>query len=327
MKKIYEFLKTNIIVLKWTCEYFICLSLILWFLFKFNVLSLRHWWIFFHATLHGFCGFVFGVLMYSAIPLYIATTLIIYRKKTPIFTISMPEKMKNILNKMKDFFYVQPESVISSENTPVSEPETEQAPEYPSDMPRELYVPYMRAKQNLPLTSAISTFNKQPEKIPDTQKPEEQNESFPIPSDFDISDSLPDANATNSDFSDGEFPVFKDINFDIPITQPTDEISNDVTKYCDAHNIEYETYHDFVATEKYVIYEHNDDDFWIMDDDSWFASKKHRESPIPELLELAQQNDLTPVLYLKSQNIMDLPGTTERFESMGIRIITNLDEL
>ena len=64
-----------------------------------------------------------------------------------------------------------------------------------------------------------------------------------------------------------------------------------------------------------------------MDDDTWFASKKQIKSPIPDLLDLAKQNDLTPVLYLESQNIMDLDGTTEKFESAGIRVIKKLEEL
>ena len=46
-----------------------------------------------------------------------------------------------------------------------------------------------------------------------------------------------------------------------------------------------------------------------------------------EMIDLARQNNLIPVLYLESQNIMDLPGTTERFESMGVRVIRGLDEL
>ena len=64
-----------------------------------------------------------------------------------------------------------------------------------------------------------------------------------------------------------------------------------------------------------------------MDDETWFASKKQRPSPIPEMINLAQQNDLIPVLYLESQNIMDLPGTIEKLESNGVRVIKSLDEL
>ena len=92
-------------------------------------------------------------------------------------------------------------------------------------------------------------------------------------------------------------------------------------------NIDFETYHDFVATEKFVIYEHNDEDFWIMDDDSWFATGKQKDSPIPELIDLAKQNDLTPVLYLHSKNIMNIDNVIKNFTDDGIRVIKNLDEL
>jgi len=326
MKKVLDFLKSNFSIIKWTVEYFAFLSLILWLLFNFNVFSSRHWWIFSHATLHGFGGLVFGTLMYSAIPIYIATVLIMYRKKEPIFTIPIPEKIKNVFGKIKTWFAKPAPEPAPAEQQ--NEPEQNTAPEYPSDMPREMYIPYIRAKQHIPLTTTPSTFNKTPATpVPEPVIQKDENESFPIPSDFDISDSLPDVNSNPFGFGDG-VPVFKDIDFDTPtITEPKTELSNATTEYCKNNNIEFETYHEFVATEKYLIYEHNDGDFWVMDDETWFASKKQRPSPIPEMINLAQQNDLIPVLYLESQNIMDLPGTIEKLESNGVRVIKSLDEL
>ncbi|MBO7645273.1 MAG: hypothetical protein J6S57_03150 [Alphaproteobacteria bacterium] len=324
MKKVLEFLKTNFIVLNWTVQYFVCLGLILWLLFNFNVLSYRHWWIFHHATLHGFSGLVFGLLMYSAIPIYIATLLIIYKKKEPIFTMPIPQKIKSVMTGLKNIF-VNSKTVASTTDTkPVeSEQNTESDFEYPTDMPREMYVPYARAKQHAQFS--MSPKRTIPEETQDTK--EQSNESIPIPSDFDISDSLPDTQPASPEFSNSEFPVFKDIDFDTPVAEPAPKLSNNTTKYFEQHNTEYETYHDFVATEKYVIYEHNDDDFWVMDDDNWFAAKKQRESPISELLSLAHQNDLTPVLYLASQNIMDIDNTIKKFESKGVRVIKSLEEL
>ncbi len=326
MKKVIEFFKSKIIIIKWTIEYFAILSLLLWFLFHFNVFSAHHWWKFSHATLHGFGGLVFGLMMYSAIPIYIATTLIIYRKQEPIIIITVPAKIKNFLEKIKSIFVKPaPEPAKESTSDPTPTPDSETTPEYPSDMPPELYIPYIRAKQNIPLTGAISVFNKQKDEqtTAEPQQNETQTESFPIPSDFDISDSLPTTETRND-----EFPIFRDLDFDTPIEQPkTEKLSNNTTKYFDENHTEYETYHEFIATEKYVIYEHNDDDFWIMDDDNWFATNKQHESPIPELLDLARQNDLIPVLYLESQNIMDLTGTIEKFESNGIRVIKSLNEL
>ena len=303
MKRLLDFFKSNMILVYWTLGYFIFLWAVLRFLFKFDMFSAHYWWRFFHATLHGFGGFVFGILMYSAIPIYIATALIIYRKKTAIITIPVPEKIKSIFSKIKDIFAkpapkIEDKNNIKDTDTTSNEPEPT-APEYPPDMPPELYVPYIRTKQNMSLTGAVSVFNKQTDVMPDSETPTNENESFPIPNDFDISDTLPNSD-TKSDapFSDGGFPVFKDIDFDTPIKEP-EKLSNTVTKYFTDNGTEYETYHDFIATEKYVIYDHNDDDFWIMDDDSWFASKRQRESPIPELLSLAKQNNLTPVLYLE----------------------------
>ena len=333
MKKLVDFFKSNILVVKWTLGYFIFFWILLKFLFNFNMLSVNQWWKFFHATLHGFGGFVFGVIIYSMIPIYLATTLITYRKQTMVISFPFVEKAKDFFEKIKKLFLRPAPTAVIEQQTPEPEKtEPDKTPEYPTDMPRELYIPYLRAKQNQPLIGAVSTFNQETKHPKKQETNDNQNESFPIPSDFDISDEPFDTNTSNEPFSSGDFPVFKDINFDAPIEKNTSEdkpgkLINSTTKYFDAHNIEYETYHDFVATEKYVIYDHNDGDFWILDDDTWFASKKSIESPISELLDLAKQNDLIPVLVLESQNIMDLPGTCERFESQGIRVVKKLEEL
>lgn len=316
MKKIIDFIKSNIIVAKWTVWYFFVLWLILRFVFRFDMFSAHYWWKFFHATLHGFGGFVFGLLIYTAIPIYIATTAVIYRKKELIITIPFIDKVFAFISKLF------PQKQPTQPQTP--EPEVEQkvpetpAPEYPDDLPPELRIPYIRAKNNLSLTGAISAYNKQ--KIaPVTQDIYEQNESntsVPIPTDFDLSDS--------DVFGESQIPTFTDINFD---ETEIKNLENDTTKYLTSKNIEYETYKQFVATEKYVIYEHNDKDFWIMDENIWFASGKQIDSPIDELRDLAQQNGLIPVLYLASQNIMDIEKVIEQFESIGIRVITSLTEL
>ena len=43
--------------------------------------------------------------------------------------------------------------------------------------------------------------------------------------------------------------------------------------------------------------------------------------------DIAKQNELTPVIYLQSTNIMDLDGTIANLESDGIRVVKKLDEL
>lgn len=338
MKKLIDFLKSNILIVKWTLGYFIFLWVLLKFLFNFNMLSSHQWWKFSHATLHGFGGLVFGVIIYSMIPIYLATTLIIYRKKTPIIAFPFIDKIKAIFEKIKKWF-VRPApapapapATTEQQPTESEKPASQKTPEYPTDMPCELYIPYLRAKQNIPMMGPVSTFNQDKPTLQKPEQNENENKSFPIPSDFDIADDDFETNTSNELFSGNDFPVFKDIDFDTPIKKNIPEnkpenLINSATKYFDAHNVEYETYHDFVATEKYIIYDHNDSDFWILDDETWFASGKSIESPIPELLNLAKQNDLVPVLFLESQNIMDLPGTTERFESVGIRVIKKLEEL
>ena len=147
-----------------------------------------------------------------------------------------------------------------------------------------------------------------------------RNCAFPIPTDFDISEEL------NSETTDASIPTFTDINFDDEPEKP-ETLENNSTKYFQSKNIEFETYKQFVATSKYVIYEHNDNDFWIMDDNVWFAAGQQIESPINELIDLGKQNGLIPVLYLNSQNIMDIEDTINKFETAGIRVIKSLDEL
>ena len=318
MKKILEFLKNNTIIVKWTIWYFFIIWLITKYIFKFDMFSAQYWWKFFHATLHGFGGLVFGFLIYAMIPLYIATTIITWHKKELIIPVPFENTISNILSKL--FWKKTVEPQPEAEPAPEEQKQDEiPQPEYPSDLPPELRVPFMRAKNNLPLTGAISVYNQQTIKKEPEAKANSAQSDIPIPMDFDISDSI------NEDINDS-VPTFTDIDFDTPIATEQ-ELENNTTKYLTEKNIEYETYHDFVATEKFVIYEHNDEDFWIMDGDSWFATGKQKDSPIPELIELAKQNDLRPVLYLHSKNIMNIDSVIENFESLGITVIKDLDEL
>lgn len=318
MKKIIDFCKANFLVAEWTLIYFFVLWAVLSYLFGFDMFSRLHWWKFFHAHLRGFVGMTFGLLVYSAIPLYLATVAIIYRTKKPLFTIPIISKIQE---KVKNFF-----TSTQSESEPESEPEpeTDEKSIYPENLPSEMRVPYTRMKQKLSLLGATSTFN-QPktdsEKSANTVSTESSEpESFPIPTDFDIGDTLPDTSV----------PTFTEINFDEPSTQsenPNSNNENSVTKYFDEHNTEYENYKDFIVTAKYIIYIHSDPDFWILDNDTWFAAGKQHDSPVSELLELAKENNLTPVIYFESTNIMDFEGTIEQLTTSGIKPITNLSEL
>ena len=309
MKKVKDFIKSNVNIVKWTMWYFFVLWLILRFVFHFDMFSSYHWWKFFHATLHGFGGLVFGLLIYTAVPIYIATTLIIYRTKELVITIPYLDKVIEFIRGKK----------ATPEPEPTIETEPEKVPEYPDDLPHELRVPYMRAKNRLSFMGNVSVYNKQAKSEPEQKPTEDIATAMPIPSDFDISESL-----DTNEFSG--MPNFTDISFDEPETKE-ENLENNTTKYFTEKNIEFETYKQFVATEKYIIYEHNDDDFWIMDNDTWFASGKQIDSPVNDLIQLGKQNGLIPVLYLQSQNIMDIETTINKLEDIGIRVIKSLDEL
>ncbi len=308
MKKILNFCKTNFIIAKWTVWYFLTVWLILKYVFGFDMFSRLYWWKFFHAHLRGFVGFVFGALVYAMIPIYIASVMVIYRTKESIIKIPLVD---TIYTKIKNIFISTKAEPVIEETTP--EPEQPKF-EYPDNLPTEMRIPFKRIKER----TSMSTIQYK------TQEPEQQNtnetstqpESFPIPTDFDIND-----NQSNENF----VPTFTDVNFD---TAPTvAEQENTMTKYLKNNNIEYETYNDFIITQKHLIYVHNDSDFWIIDDDNWFASGKQIDSPVPIMLDMAKNEHITPVIYFETTNIMDLDGTKEKLNDQGIIVITRPDEL
>lgn len=314
MKKIIEFLKANILVIKWTIAYIFVLWAILWYLFHFNIFSSTYWWKFSHAHFHNFIGFVFCLIIYSAIPIYIAVTAIIYRTKKPVFTIPFYDKIAERIKKAFEKPAPEPENESEPEE-PVAEPISE----YPEDLPNELHVPFKRVKEKLVFLGAQSVYDKAASDSA-TIDAQSEPEAFPIPTDFDIGDSLPDTSV----------PTFTEINFDTPAQpapEPEQKIENAVTKHFDKNNTEYETYEDFIITPTQIIYVHSDPDFWIFDEDNWFAAGKQIDSPIPTMLTLAHDNNLTPILYLESTNIMDLDGTIKELTNKGITVITDPNKL
>lgn len=286
------------------------------YLFNFDMFSKLYWWKFFNTNFHSFIGMVFCLFVYTAIPIYIATIMVMYRTKKPIMTVPI---LSNIFAKLRSMC-----AKIEPAATPEPEPEIDPEPEYPADLPCELRVPFTRMKQKLSFLGMTSSFN-QPKSDSEKMIPIAQSEqdAFPIPTDFDISDSLPDTSV----------PTFTDINFDEPqsIQQPENqnetESTNSVTQYFDENNIEYETYKNFVITTKNLIYVHNDTDFWIMDNDTWFAAGKQIQSPANDLIEIAKENNLTPIVYFESTNIMDFEGTIKQLNESGIKTATDLSEL
>ena len=315
MKKISEFLKTNFIIAKWTFWYFLVVWLILWYIFRFDMFARVYWWKFFHAHLRGFVGFTFGAFIYAIIPVYLATVSVIYRTKAPIIKIPLIDKLSEYIK--NKFTKPEPEPVAAEEKQDEAISEIQ----YPEHMPNEMRSQFKRLKEHMIMlgTNGQKTMYQSLQKTNEPIIPEPEDESFPIPTDFDIGDTL------NNSASDDNIPTFTEINFDEP-SKPV-QPDNTMIKYLRDNDIEFETYNDFIVTGKYLIYVHSDPDFWIIDEDNWFAAGKQIDSPIPVMQEMTKDEQLKPVIYFESTNIMDFDGTVETLRNQNITVIINPEEL
>lgn len=339
LNKLLDFYKSHKYVILWTVGYFIATWAIMNFMFDFNILSAHRWWQLAHAHIRGFPGFVFGILILAMVPMYIATTIVIAKTKQPLFTIKI---------KIPDFIKRAFQQTPMQENTTNIEPVTTPTPEkeektntpapIPDVVPSELRVAYARARENVgALQKSVfdlgnitqSQTTQATESEPDTSTPGE----IPIPTDFDIDDDL-------NDMMNG-VPQFKEINFDddIDITSDDDidnqllnikDISNSATpveQYLTSQSIPFTVDNDVVLTDKYAIVTHTDDEFWVADKESWFAAGKTRPSPIESVKKSANEHNVQPVLFLASNNIMDIENLIPQWETDGIRVITDLKDL
>lgn len=304
MKKLQDFLKSNKEAVIWTICYFTVVWLVLWILFKFNVFSLRHWSILFSAQLTGFPGFVFGILLLSTIPIYIATTSIIWRTKKPLINIPFLHKKEEKKEEKK---------------TEETKPDIEEKP-LPENIPSELRGAFLRARHTVG-ERPISAFTMQdiattPElnSLPDSKI---EDISLPLPDDFDL-----DANQSES----SDTPVFKEISFGTSNTNQTDEDS-ELVKHLKNRNYPFEILNDIILTNELAIITHDDTAFWIADTENWFATGKQKPSPVLTVLEVARERDLKPVIYLAEENIMDLETLTQEWEKLGIWVITDLNDI
>lgn len=354
-----NFYNSNKYAILWTVGYTIGAWAIMRYLFNFNIFSALRWHQLFHAHLHGFAGFVFGILILAMVPLYIATTAIIARTHAPLFNfkITIPSFIKTFLT---NAFIQTPMVEETPEPTPVPEPqpapepepqptpETSDAPTTPTApvatsldaVPAEMRIAYMRARDNISRAPASAfdlgnvTKAATPVIAPADATPLSTDDTMPIPTDFDISD---------TDTIIGDTPIFKDIDFDddtdddekaneseSPIganIKTTDNTTGPVTTYLAKNSIAFNITDDVVVTDKFAIASHIDSDFWVADNESWFAAGKIRKSPVASVVEIAQQYGVQPVLYMASDNIMDIDELRPQWESAGIRVINNLDEL
>ncbi|MBR4892266.1 MAG: hypothetical protein IKZ34_03760 [Alphaproteobacteria bacterium] len=270
-------------------------------MFGFNIFKGHHWHILSHAHLHGFIGFVFGALLLSILPIYLSTSTIIIRTKKPLITIPLPKlgKKSEEPKKQED----------SKENK-----EDEKAEDF-SHIPLEIRPAFARAK-NHPLDIQI----KSPTSIASNSEATEQETELPIPTDFDISFSPEEI----EDIQEESMPIFKDFNFE---DSTTDTQTNSITEHLDKAGIKYSTVNGLIVTDTQAIAVHNDSDFWVTDNENWFATGKSIPSPINSVKEIAAQFKVTPVLYLAEQNIMDIETLIPQWESEGIKVIQDLSEL
>lgn len=337
MNKVIDFFTSNKYAIIWTACYVLVMWAILYWLFNFNIFIYQNWIRLFHAQLRGFPGFVFGILILAAIPMYIATTIIILRTKKPLFTIPLPKFLEPV-----------PEEKTATADTESSEtPEEKETSEESTPqktIPTELRAAFIRArahigpapKSNFDIANLVPTQAGAPSEILQNENTSQEGE-LPLPSNFDITtdDDTPVFSEVPS-FT----PVFSDIDFDdnsskqeeptSPSTPQHSEISEDlkpVVEYLTGKNKDFIIQGNLILTNQDIIAAHNDSDFWIADEKTWFASGKQKPSPIEELITLSSETALQPILYLGATNILDLETNMKDWKDAGIKVITDLDEL
>lgn len=323
MKKLLEILKKYKKPFIWTLCYIFLMWAVLYYLFNFNIFNDTQWHRLAHAQLRGFPGFVFGILLLVALPLYVATTVITARKNE--YLISLPAVKLPQLKKHTPKPAPEPEK---SSTEPEQKSDT---PEISPDVPREIRGVYIRALRNIESLN----FETAPTPTPETSvTPDATEDPFPLPADFDIS--FADTPGYDTPDESDSVPVFTDISFDnddtaTPQTSAqTPEYTFDnsaVIAHLDRQGQKYVNNNNVITTDKLSIITHSDPDFWVTDSDTWFATGKSCPSPVQIVKSVATQNGTTPVLYLASTNIMDLETLAPQWESDGIMVITDINKL
>lgn len=321
MKKIFEILKAHKYAIIWTLCYTAAMWIILKFLFNFDMFSIAYWRHLMRAELRGFPGFVFGILVLAALPLYIATTTLIVRTKKPLFTVPVPSFIKKIWNRMQPTLIDPPQSDAEKAPEKSDTSDKSDADTLPDELPSELRTAYIRARMNI-TPEQRSAFNQPIISTPDTptpvaSAPAPEISDIPLPSDFELEPVATPDYATD-DLTQFSAPTFTDITFDDANTSEPNPISD----YLDSTGKEFKFLDDIIITDKHAIATHNDNDFWVCDDENWFATGKQIASPIKKLIQIAGERKLSPILYLGTDNIMDIDTLREKWESMGITIIT-----
>lgn len=334
MKKITDFIASRRAVIIWTVFYIAAMWCIFRVMFNFDIFSSHQWVHLCHAELRGFAGFTFGIMILAAAPLYIATAVITARNNAFMFTVPVPGVIKRIIEMMT------PTPIAPEPATTSAEPAaTPSAPDnatsaLPDGLPTELRGAFLRARSGIG-REQFSSFNMRSANAssgdapitPDTTAPGD----LPLPTDFDLGDG---DTPVADDMSNMDAPVFTEINFDDDADDTSDDVKMPSTdnspalEYLDGKNIPVVAIdNDIIITDKFAIATHDDAAFWVADDTNWFASGKTKPSPIVAVRATADAHNVAPVMYIPQPNIMDFDKKREQWESDGIMVITNLDEL
>lgn len=315
MEKIKTFFKTYKYATIWTICYIAVMFFVLLLLFGFNLFSPNDWSILLRARLHGFAGFAFGILLLAAIPMYIATTTLIVRTKKPLFTLVAKKDEKKEDKKEEK----KAEEVLT-------------AP-LPAGIPTELRGAFLRARQNVTnrpesafdmkdLNSEVDNAQAKPaEDI--TPEPEV---GLPIPDNFDFS--APEESPAAAPAS---APVFKEISFggsdDTEKKEVKSATKTPLIEHLEKKHYDYVTDGNAVIANGLAITTHTDSDFWIADNEDWFAAGKQKASPVSEALAAASKHNVTPAIYLAEKNIMDIDNRIADWESKGVTVFTDLTSI
>lgn len=322
MTKLWNFIKLHKYAIIWTLGYIATTWAILYFMFDFSIFSSAQWRHLMHAQLRGFPGFVFGILILAALPLYIATTTLILRSKKPLITIPVP---KIAFPKFFKDTPAPPPATAESE-TPTLGPDVADTPiELSDEIPAELRFAFIRAQNNLGHIQTSAFNAPQKDTTTDTfDLSEITSNALPLPPDFEIE--IPPFDDT-----DDNIPTFSEINFDqdtdTPAVPDTTNDNSELIEYLDKNNINYFTDDNIIITDKHAIITHSDSDFWVPDIENWFATGRTCPSPIIAVTNAATVHNRTPAIYLASMNIMNIDKLIPEWQSAGITVITNLSEI
>ena len=344
MIQIKDFIKKLKMPILWTVGYIFVLWLIYITLFNFDIFNAHAWIRVSRAHIHGFGGFVFSLLTLAAIPLYIATTSIVIRTQKPIVALPVP---KFISNTMEKLFPKQktPDAPSESPSPDESVSDTDITDSL-NDIPSEMRGFFLRARAHpnrvaAPICNVCATT---PNVYPTAPtQPSAPDNDMPLPPDFDLGDT-PNITEPQTPFTGA--PIFQDINFYDESPEPAtpntatapatpsapddtdDTDTNPVAEYLTSANRQFSVIsNDIALTDNAAIAVHDDPDFWIMDEPTWFAAGQTRESPIPGLLATAHEHNVRAVLYLGATNIMNFDAKRAEWESKGIHVITKLEDL